>query len=129
MPIGSDRNAILDILHSRLCQAGTGTMAVAVGLMSVAYCRETKTTLMEKAMIIVPCLVVLLLGALGLFNTGRPGAIVTAIFTLAATFMVMVYIHYLTVCYELAEKLPIKAKTVKNKENHGKQKDSSTSGN
>lgn len=129
MPIGSNREAILDILHSRFCQIGTAAMALSVGLMSVAYCRETKTTLMQKAMIIVPCFAVLFLGTLGLFKTGRPGAIVTAIFTLMATFMVMVYTHYLTVSYELAEKSPIKSKTVRNKEKHGKQKNSSTFGN
>lgn len=104
MPIGNNPKAIPDILHGYFCQIGTATMALSVGLMVVAYCRETKTSVNNKAMIIAPAFAVITLGTLGLFTTGRPGVLVAAMFSLMATFMIMVFTHYLTVCFELAPK-------------------------
>jgi len=127
IPVSTDREAIKDILHSRFCQAGTLIMAISIALMVVAYCRETKTTINTKAMIVVPCLIVLALGVLGLCYTGDPGAIVTAPFTFMSTFMVMVYTHFLTVSYELAPQKdtvkPIKD-LFKRRQNDGQQNQS-----
>jgi len=105
LPVSGQSELLVDILHGIFCQVGTVMMVTAVGLMVIAYCRETKTSKNAKARVYVPYIVMVLIGALGLVTTGSDGVLVSAMFSLMATFMAMIYLNYLTVCFELAPKL------------------------
>jgi len=106
---------VIDVLHTVISTAGIGVIVVAVGLMVIAYCRETVGTIKSKAMVFVPFIALLVMGVVGFisttsgneaFATAGQKAFLGAAFTLMATFMAMVYVHYLTVCFEVAGKKP-----------------------
>jgi len=109
----------VDVLHTVFGTIGIGIVVVTISLMVIAYCRETKGTLKQKAMIFVPFIALLVIGGVGFVTTTAGGdafatvgenPFLSGIFTLMATFMAMVYVQYLTVCFEVAEKEPAPTK-------------------
>jgi hypothetical protein len=100
-PLGTGGNA-LDIVHVIFCQSGAVFMLGAIGLMVIAYCRETATLRSTKAKVYIPYFFMVVLCIAGFLTGGVPGVISSAMYSMMATFMAMIYFQYLTVCFELA---------------------------
>jgi hypothetical protein len=99
MPISHNPMNPLDILHSTLCPIGAGTMVIAVGLMVIYFCIDSKGNWRTKSIAITAFSLLAILSCVGIVLL----PFFSALFSLVCTFMAMVYMHYLTVTYELSK--------------------------
>ena len=83
--------------HSYLCQIGAVIMVLATGLMVTFFCIVVKGKWRTKSIAITAFAVLTALAVVGIIVL----PFFSALFSLASTFMAMVYVHYFTVTYEL----------------------------
>jgi len=89
---------VTDELHTIFCLVGPLFSVLSIALMLYTYCRESKTDLIIKLRVIIPCLFITLFGVLGMLTLAHW---VAAVYSVCISFMVLVYLHYLNICYEL----------------------------
>jgi len=90
---------VTDFLHTVLTPIGTVLYGFCIGFMVFAIIRDIKSDAFGKLRILMPAVVILFFAVFGMLTLPHW---VSAMFSVLMSFMVLVYLHYVVVSYELA---------------------------